>query len=138
MALTNEQVYDALKTVQDPEIHNKKPGEYEVDGKNLYYIIQGYTTKDRAEARFEAHREYIDIQAVLDGAESIGWAPADTLEVTEPYTPDVCFYRDPDVYTELRLSKGMFAIFYPNDAHKPCYDYQEKGLCLKVVVKVKI
>ncbi len=127
-----------LELIQDPLIRNKKPGEYQVDGENLYYIVQGYTTKDRADTRFEAHRDYIDIQAVIDGAESIGWAPTDTLAVLEPYKPDVGFYRDPPVYTELRLSQGMFAIFYPSDAHKPCYDYQEKGLSLKVVVKVKI
>jgi len=127
-----------LELVQDPSIRNKKPGEYKVDGENLYYIIQGYTTKDKTETRFEAHRDYIDIQAVIDGAESIGWAPTDTLRVTEPYTPDVCFYQDPPVYTELRLAQGMFAIFHPSDAHKPCYDYQEKGLSLKVVVKARI
>lgn len=127
-----------LELIQDPQIRKKQPGEYQIDGDKLYYIVQGYTTKDRAEARFESHREYIDIQAVIDGAESMGWAPADTLEVAEPYTSDVCFYQDPPVYTELKLTQGMFAIFYPNDAHKPCYDYQEKGLCLKVVVKVRI
>jgi biofilm protein TabA len=133
-----ERLAQGLKLIKDPLVCKKTPGEYEVDGKNLYYIIQGYTTKDRVDTRFEAHRDYIDIQAVIDGAESIGWAPTDTLEVTEPYVPDVGFYQDPAVFTELRLTQGMFAIFYPSDAHKPCYDYQEKGLSLKVVVKVKI
>jgi biofilm protein TabA len=133
-----ERLAQGLKLIQAPLICNKKPGEYKVDGDKLYYIVQGYTTKDKGDVRFEAHRDYIDIQAVIDGAETIGWAPTDTLEVSEPYTPDVCFYRDPSVYTELRLAQGMFAIFYPSDAHKPCYDYQKKGLSLKVVVKVKI
>jgi len=137
-AALGERLAKGLELIQDPSMLEKEAGKYEVDGENLFYMIQSYTTKDKEEMLFEAHNDYIDIQAVIDGGETIGWAPADTLEVVEPYKPDVYKCSDPDYFTELRLPKGTFAVFFPNDAHKPCYDYREKGPVFKVVVKVKI
>jgi YhcH/YjgK/YiaL family protein len=88
---------------------------------------------------FEAHRDYIDIQAIIDGEETIGYALTGTLkDVVQPYKPDVEKYSDPKIFTEVKLAKGMFAIFYPHDAHKPCYDYHDgKSSVHKLVVKVK-
>lgn len=137
-AALSQRLARGLQLIQDASLLEKEPGKYEVDGENLFYIIESYNTKDKAEVLFEAHKEYIDIQAVLDGGETIGWAPADTLEILEPYKPDVFKCKDPDHFTELRLPKGNFAIFFPNDAHKPGCDYREKGPVLKVVVKVKV
>ena len=48
-------------------------------------MIQIYETKLKEEMLFEAHKDYIDIQVVLDGSATIGWAPADELEVEIPY-----------------------------------------------------
>ncbi|MCP4337459.1 MAG: DUF386 domain-containing protein, partial [Desulfobulbaceae bacterium] len=84
-----ERLTQGLKIIQDPSLLEKEPGKYEVDGDNLFYMIHSYTTKDKDEILFEAHKDYIDIQAVIDGAESIGWAPADTLKIVKPYEPDV-------------------------------------------------
>ena len=36
-------------------------------------IIQSYTTKLPAEGRPEAHREFLDIQYVVEGEECVGW-----------------------------------------------------------------
>jgi biofilm protein TabA len=101
-------------------------------------MIQKYTTKNREDQLFEAHNKYIDIQAVIKGCETIGWAPADSIDIVEPYTYDIYKGTEPLVFTELVLNKGTFAIFYPGDAHKPSCDYREKGQIIKIVVKVKI
>jgi YhcH/YjgK/YiaL family protein len=103
-------------------------------------MIQRYPTKDKADALFEAHKDYIDIQAIIDGEETIGYALTETLQdVVQPYKPDVTKYADPQIFTEVKLAKGMFAIFYPDDAHKPCYDYRDgKSNVHKLVVKVKV
>jgi biofilm protein TabA len=127
-----------LELLKDPTIIQKEAGRYEVDGDNLFYMIQIYETKTKEEMLFEAHKDYIDIQAVLDGAETIGYAPADELEVEIPYEPDVFKCKDPEIFTEAKLAKGLFGIFFPNDAHKPCYQYNGPGNVHKLVVKVKI
>lgn len=137
-AVLGERLAKGLKLIQDPSMLEKDPGKYEVEGEDLYYMIQKYKTKNKDEASFEAHREYIDIQAVLDGCEIIGWTPADSIEITSPYTYDIYKGSDPQIYTEAKLEKGSFGIFFPHDAHKPCCDCLIKESVTKIVVKVKI
>ena len=38
----------------------------------------------------------------------------------------------------IKLAKGEFAIFFPNDAHKPSINYGNKSTVKKIVVKVPI
>ena len=130
----------AFEMLTSGDLGSKEDGKYEVDGDSLFYLIQRYPTRDKDEMLFEAHKNYIDIQAIIDGQETIGYALTEILgEAVQPYKPDVAKYADPPVFTEVRLAKGMFAILYPDDAHKPCYDYgPEKSNVHKLVVKVKI
>ena len=135
----SESIAKGLEIIQDKSLFEKEDGKYEIDGDNLFILVQRYATKDKEEMLFEAHKNYIDIQAIIDGEETIGYALTETLKVVQPYKPDVTKYADPPVFTEVKLAKGMFAIFYPDDAHKPCYDYRAgKSNVHKVVVKVKI
>ena len=128
-----------LALLKDASIAEQENGKYEVDGDNLFYMIQRYPTKNKEDSLFEAHKNHIDIQAIIDGEETIGYALTETLtDVVQPYKPDVVKYADPPMFTEVKLAKGMFAIFYPDDAHKPCYDYHDgKSNVHKLVVKVR-
>ena len=42
--------------------------------------------------------------------------------VTEDMTPqqDILFWQVEDEETQIRLTPGMFAIFFPQDIHRPC------------------
>lgn len=46
-------------------------GEYELCGKEQYVSVQEHATLPAAEARFENHRRYVDLQYTLAGAEAI-------------------------------------------------------------------
>lgn len=133
-----ERLAKGLKLIQDPAIGEQENGTYKVDGDDLFYMVQRYTTKKPEETIFEAHKQYIDIQAVIKGTETIAWAPVDTMEIVKPYKPDVCKGNDPAIYTKLNMPEGTFAIFYPEDAHKPGCVYKSKEEVTKIVVKVKI
>ena len=77
--------FEIVRQVLDnpPEI-----GKYEVEGKDLYYMIQAYDAKSPLDARFESHREYIDVQAVLEGEETIRFESAGKLPPCTEYTFD--------------------------------------------------
>lgn len=134
----SEKIEKAFEILNDKSLAEKEDGRYEVHGDNLFYIVQRYQTKTIDKAGFEAHRKYIDIQVLLQGRETIGYAPTDELTVNIPYKEDVLFYETPENYTEIKLSKGMFAIFYPSDAHMPSCQLDGPSSVHKVVVKVKV
>jgi YhcH/YjgK/YiaL family protein len=55
---------DAFEFVQslDADAEEKR---YDLRGDDLFVIVAGYETKPPAEAVFEAHQRYIDIQTLL-------------------------------------------------------------------------
>ena len=71
--------------------------------------------------RYEAHRRFIDLQLVLEGSEAMEWAPLDELSGGGyDEARDIEFFEgEPAGGVSLGLTAGMFAIFYPQDAHKP-------------------
>jgi len=116
-------------------------GRHDIDGDHCFALVQAYTTKPLAEARFEAHRKYIDIQFIQSGHETLLWAPLSLLgEATEPYLEekDVAFFGTPGHYTPVCLQTGEFAIFHPTDGHAPCLECGPAKEVRKVVIKVQV
>jgi len=116
-------------------------GRHDLDGDACFALVQTYETKPEAQALFEAHRKYIDVQFVHSGQESILWAPlASMQEQTMPYdeTKDAALWKLlPDV-TPLHMSAGHFAILFPQDAHAPGVVWEKTESIFKVVVKVAV
>lgn len=95
-------------------------GTHEIIGQDLFASVQEYATVDRAAARFESHREHVDLQYTIAGEEGIDWCPRAGLTPDGPFANDVQFWLPPvTAFTTLRNSPGRFAIFYPGDAHRP-------------------
>jgi YhcH/YjgK/YiaL family protein len=118
-------------------------GRHELEGEELYASLSTYETGDPAAKSFEAHRRYIDIQAVLSGREELFWAPLAGLAERRVYSPaeDLAFFADPPGGgTALTLEPGAFVVLFPQDAHKPgCRPAGEAaGLVRKLVIKVRV
>lgn len=128
----------ALELLATAELRGKAPGRYEVEGSDLYYIVQSYTTKLLAEGSWESHRSYIDLQYVLEGTERMGWSPVALLRVTQPYDPgkDAAFYAGGGDF--ILAGAGTFFLLWPEDAHMPGMAVDAPSPVRKVVVKVRI
>ena len=111
-------------------------GRYEID-ERLYANVQTYDTKE--DALFEAHREYIDIQYIIEGEEKIGIVNYNNCKSEIPYdkVKDIEFLDSTDGEW-ISLNKGEFIMLYPQDAHKPSINLHKKTNVRKVVVKVGI
>lgn len=113
-------------------------GRYEIDGDKVYAMVQEYTTK--TEGSFEAHQRYIDIQYIISGTEIIEWGNINKLTISNEYdeAKDVAFYHDSEEISKLYMTEGSFAIFFPEDAHKPCMSAVKSSDVQKIVAKIKI
>jgi len=112
-------------------------GRHDIDGQRLFAIVSRAQGRGRDRSPLEVHRRYIDIQFVISGEDCIGWLPtADCQHVSTPYDEekDLGFFRDPPA-SWLAVAPGVFAVFYPEDAHAPL---AVSGPLHKVVVKVAI
>ena len=131
-------VYTALKFLSETDFSKIDLGRYELDGDNIFYMVQSYNT-DPDKTISEAQKNYIDIQYMVEGEEIIGVADISCdKELTEAKEEnDVWFYN---CKTEpLTLSAGKYMVLYPNDLHCPGVATNGTALtCRKVVVKVKV
>ena len=120
------------------DLNKLTDGKYKIDGNRLYASIQTYETK--TEANYESHRNYIDIQYMIKGAERIGITDLENCITCIEYDPerDLEFYNINCKEEYLELLEGQFMVFFPNDAHKPSISLKEKSLVKKVVVKVAV
>lgn len=115
-------------------------GVYEITSR-VKAIVSEYTTKHENEYGYEAHRQNIDFQYLINGKEKICCLPLDYLKETKAYSEDkdAAFFEKAEMNPQdLILGNGYFAIFFPQDGHKPqlCVDKPEP--VKKVVIKVKI
>ena len=129
----------AAEFLSKPELNELELGRYEILGNEVFAIIQEYDT--RMDGDFEAHRDYVDIQCVLEGSEYIYVAP--TQECSNPveeYKPesDIIFYRDAQSYRKILADKDNYVVLFPSDAHQPCMSIGSEATKIrKVVIKIR-
>ncbi len=112
-------------------------GRHEVDGEGVYAIVVDADGKGQAGTKLETHRKHIDIQFCVEGCDCIGWrSAADCASEGAGYDESKdceLFASPPDLWVE--TPPGVFAIFFPEDAHAPM---GATGPLRKVVVKVAV
>ena len=115
-------------------------GKHEIRGDAVFALAMKAPSKSPAEAKFESHRDYIDIQYLLSGAEMIGVAPTGQLQGATAYdtAKDIVFYATPDRYQALAIPPGHFAVFFPWEGHMPMCHSGGPHELHKVVIKVSL
>ena len=133
-----ERIAAALKYISETDFSGVEKGKYAIDGDLVYASVNEYQTKPEADCKIEAHRKYIDVQFIVSGEETMGYAPLTDQQPSIAYNEekDCVFFETP--VSKLKFVAGMFAIYYPNDLHQPCISTEKASTVKKVVVKVHI
>lgn len=115
-------------------------GRHAIQGEAVFALAMKAPSKQPGEAKYESHRDYIDIQYLVAGDETIGVAPIGQLGDATPYDAekDICFFGSPSAAIALRIPPGHFAVFFPEDGHQPMRHGAAPGELHKVVVKIKL
>lgn len=111
-------------------------GRTDVDGDQLYVLVQEYDTRPVEQGKWEAHRQYIDIQYMVDGQERMGFANIRNMALGE-YIPERDFQSLTGEGNYVDVFSGAFVIFFPEDAHKPGLAVNNPEPIRKVVLKVR-
>jgi YhcH/YjgK/YiaL family protein len=129
--------FDYLKKT---DFRGKEPGRVDLDGNRMYATLTANKAKLPETAKFEAHRKYMDVHYLVEGAETIGSAPAASLQSIEPYNEktEIEFFRTPSSYRKINMRPGQFAVFMPGQAHMPGCGPDTSATIRKVVVKILV
>lgn len=122
----------AVEALETPEV-----GRYEFDGG--YFMIQEGATHPLEEGNFEVHRNYIDVQIILEGSEEVGWQHLSDLNTAIPYNPDKdAEFLSGSAEHMMKISAGMFWVGFPQDGHKPCCHTKQQQSYKKIVMKLPV
>jgi len=113
-------------------------GRIDLGREGCHALVQTFLPDPPERRRFEGHRRHLDVQCVLEGRERIDVTLGPHLEACPAYDPlnDIAFFPDPPVYSSLVLAAGTFALFVPEDIHRPCVWVGAPAQVRKVVFKI--
>ena len=131
----NEQLYKGLTFLKENDVASLPVGRYDIDGDAVYALVQEYETHLPVECRWEAHYKYTDIQYVVEGSEKMGWNTLDGVVKTEDRPENDVYFFDAEG-DHFVLHAVQFAVFTPQDAHRPGLAVDGPAAIKKVVVKV--
>ncbi len=130
----NNGLTEGFGFLDQPGLAKLSDGKYEIAGDRVFAIVDRTQGRKVEDAELEGHRKYIDIQYVISGEESMGWAPREGLVNSVDYDAekDLEFFAgEPE--SIVRVPAGSFAVFLPSDAHLPLIG---EGPIHKVIIKV--
>ena len=127
----------AFEYIQQMDVNNIPVGRCEIDGENMYALVQEYNTKLKEQGIWEAHRRYIDLQYVVQGAEGIGYAniyhlQQDEYQASKDFLP---LHGEGNLVT---VHSGSFVLLFPEYAHMPGMAVSASALVKKVVLKIAV
>ena len=130
-------VKKALEFLSVANLEGVNNGKHELEGEDLFFIVDSYSTKSESLCKLERHKKYIDVHYVVSGVEMIGYAQHKKQRLYKSYDAvnDYALY-DGDV-SFISLKPDKVAIFFPEDLHMPGIGDGKETL-KKIVVKVKI
>lgn len=133
-----EKALDFLRTTDFTAL---APGVVDIDGRNIFAQVLDLTTQTWDENRPEVHRRYLDIQFLAWGEEKIGVAiDTGNNEISESLLEqrDIMFYHGSENESFIEMTPGTYAIFFPQDVHRPACIRNKISAIRKIVVKVAI
>ena len=114
------------------------PGRYEIN-ESVFVNVEEYAPGENQV--FEAHREYIDLQYIVSGNEEMDFIHLEDAVPYKDYDPaiDAAFYHAGEEagVGKLFLCSGSFAVFWPEDPHRPGVKYTAEKV-KKLIFKIKV
>lgn len=134
----NKNFEKAFEFLKNNNLMELSLGKHEIEGEKIFALVQEYITQREEEKKWESHEKYIDIQLIVEGQEVMGYVPISYLHIEDDLRPeqDMIFYKETSKGSKIKFSNDEYAIFFPEDGHRPGCALDECSRVRKIVVKV--
>ena len=120
---------------------NKQYGDnYETQNNVGVILPKEYEAKEPTDSIYEAHKNYVDIQYIVEGQERVDVSFEAYMELDTPYDTekDIMFFKNPTESFSRILGADEYIIVLPHELHKPGQKVGENGNVKKIVGKVRV
>lgn len=133
-------IQQALTFLAEHDIAGMAPGKYPIMGDKMFAVVVDVQLAETENVKPEAHRTYIDVQYWPERATRFGIFPLSEQSVAVEEHPenDVWYYQAEPDESFLIGRPNHFAVFFPDDVHRPDLCVQGNETIRKCVVKVEM
>jgi YhcH/YjgK/YiaL family protein len=140
--INDNRILKAVNLIESLNFSALPDSIFEIEGKHFYYTVSSYqTAADLKEKPAEAHRKYLDLQYVIYGKEIFGFADYSNIKKNRSdYNPekDIELFDSIDNESFFTLMQNHYAIFFPEDVHRPGLSKNNPSNIRKIVFKILI
>ena len=136
-----EFIYRCLVEVKAFDFEGAEDGKYKICGCDMG--VESPMSEPAEDRKLEGHKKFIDIQYEIDGEEE--WLGVESRfeagECIESYPERDLYFYKAGAYGETKIyfCSGRFAVFFPEDLHRPlCAGTKGPARLRKAVVKVPV
>lgn len=140
--LNNKYWDEAFNYIKTTDLASIAPGTYIIDSNNVYAIIAELKPNPKEQVKWEAHRNFNDLQYIIKGKAMMGVAKVASASaaITMPYDPKTDnenFTVSGEKYYD--ATPGTFFIFSPKEMHRPAFKAEGYDDAIKkIVIKVRV
>ena len=137
-----ERLHKGLAYLEEMMKSDVADEKFVIDEDRIFGFVTTVETEEVSARRPESHKRHIDIQFLMEGREKIGYIRKnEDLKVVSDLLEekDNCFY-DGSIEGEvfLDLKPGDFAVFFPEDVHRPQCISGDNTKIRKAVIKIRV
>lgn len=123
--------------LEQTDVLNLPLGIHEIEGRELFINNQSPELFTKENAPIEVHKNYIDVQVLLEGSETMGWKPLEEISTWRGEYDEAKDVRFSDERCDhfVTLKAGELTVFYPEDGHAPAIGEEP---IRKFIAKLKI
>ncbi len=127
---------EAMKFLKEHQDGGLKEDRYEIS-ERVYALVKRYDSRSIESCKYEAHKQYIDVQYIVSGDECMGWAPKGKMreDVYLEEKDQIRMSGEGELYP---LHAGEFMILFPWDAHMPCVIHRKSVPVEKIILKIRV
>lgn len=132
-------IWEALQYLKNNDMNAVEAGRIVLDGEKMFINVVDTTTEAREGRKAETHNSYLDIQYLAKGNETMGFAvnsPSIAPAAAYDENKDITLYTEVPGEMYLDMKGGDFAVFFPQDIHRPKCATGENAPVRKVIVKI--
>ncbi|MGN0987547.1 MAG: YhcH/YjgK/YiaL family protein [Otoolea sp.] len=136
-------IREAIRYCRDTDVSGMGESKFLLKGEDFIVLICDRVTEAKEKKLPEVHRRYAELQYMAEGSELMGYYPdrgdnellQDCLE-----EKDTIYYKEnPNSgETMLLMEQGTYAVFFPEDVHRPFCQVTEPERVKKIVIKIAI
>lgn len=136
-------IVEAIRYCRETDVSQMGESKFLLKGEDFIVLICDRVTEAKEKKLPEVHRRYVELQFMAEGEELMGYYPdcgdnellSDCLE-----EKDTLYYKENPNAEEvmLHMVPGTYAVFFPEDVHRPFCQVKEPARVKKIVIKIAL